>query len=146
MKTRTIGSGGLAGSALGALAEAVGPRDAHRGRRGRHPAAGPDDVRSSMPRFAPGNTEHNRRLVTGLATIAASVELTTAQLALAWLLTVEPDVVAVPGTRRSRHLAENVTAAGVQLSSETMRAIAGTFPAGIAAGDRRSPFDVDIQE
>jgi aryl-alcohol dehydrogenase-like predicted oxidoreductase len=134
--TRELGIGFIASSPLGRgmlTGAAVTP-------------PGPDDLRSSMPRFAPGNIEHNERLAAELAVIAASVELTPAQLALAWLLTVAPDVVAVPGTRRSRHLAENATAAGVRLTAETLRAIEAAVPAGVAAGARRSPFDVDIQE
>jgi aryl-alcohol dehydrogenase-like predicted oxidoreductase len=136
--TRELGIGFLASSPLG--------RGMLTGADAAVTPAAADDLRSSMPRFAPGNIEHNRRLVTELAAIAASAGLSAAQLALAWLLTVAPDVVALPGTRRSRHLAENVTAAGVRLSPETLRAIEDAVPAGVVAGARRSPFDVDIQE
>jgi aryl-alcohol dehydrogenase-like predicted oxidoreductase len=103
------------------------------------------NLRAGFPRFEAGRLEHNIGLVEGLAPIAARLGLTTGQLALAWLLTAAPDVVAVPGTRRAAHLAENVAAA-VRLDPETSRAVEAAVPASAASGGRTSPADADIQE
>lgn len=42
---------------------------------------------------------------------------TPAQVALAWLLDVSPALLPTPGTSSVRHLAENVSAAGIALTS-----------------------------
>ena len=45
---------------------------------------------------------------------------TPGQVALAWLLTRSPVVVAIPGTLSSRHLEENVGAQAVDLSADDL--------------------------
>jgi pyridoxine 4-dehydrogenase len=51
-----------------------------------------------------------------LAALAAASGHTPAQLALAWLLRRSPVVLPIPGTSSLDHVAENVAAAGVELS------------------------------
>jgi pyridoxine 4-dehydrogenase len=51
-----------------------------------------------------------------LAEIAARQQVTTAQLALAWLLRRAPNIIAIPGTTSIAHLEENVAAANLQLN------------------------------
>jgi len=53
--------------------------------------------------------------------IAARHRATPAQVALAWLLGVAPNVLLIPGTRTRTHLAENLGAGGVTLDSEATR-------------------------
>jgi len=55
-----------------------------------------------------------------VATIAAELEATPAQVALAWLLQKSPVVLPIPGTKSVEHLAENLGAARVTLSAEDM--------------------------
>jgi aryl-alcohol dehydrogenase-like predicted oxidoreductase len=53
---------------------------------------------------------------------------TPAQVALAWTLTVAPNVLLIPGTSSVRHLEENVAAADIELDDETreqLNAVAG---------------------
>ncbi len=50
---------------------------------------------------------------------------TPAQLALAWLLARSPTMVPIPGTTSLGHLEENVAAAGLRLSPQDVRALAG---------------------
>jgi aryl-alcohol dehydrogenase-like predicted oxidoreductase len=47
--------------------------------------------------------------------IAASHEATPAQIALAWIIDGEFGVIPIPGTASRRHLAENISAAGIIL-------------------------------
>src|SRR6266481_3669081 len=51
-----------------------------------------------------------------LAEIAARRQVTTAQVALSWLLHRAPNIIAIPGTTSIAHLEENVAAANLQLS------------------------------
>ena len=60
-----------------------------------------------------------------LGAAAAERGCTPAQLALAWLLARSPTMVPIPGTTSLGHLEENVAAAGLRLSPEDVRALAG---------------------
>ena len=53
-----------------------------------------------------------------LAEVAAELEATPVQTALAWLLHRSPVIVPIPGTASIAHLEENVAAAQLELSTE----------------------------
>jgi aryl-alcohol dehydrogenase-like predicted oxidoreductase len=55
-----------------------------------------------------------------LDAIAASVHATPMQVALAWLLHRAPNILLIPGTSSVKHLRENLQAAALQLSPETI--------------------------
>jgi pyridoxine 4-dehydrogenase len=55
-----------------------------------------------------------------LDTVAASLSATPMQVALAWLLHRAPNILLIPGTSSVRHLRENLQAAALQLSSQTI--------------------------
>jgi pyridoxine 4-dehydrogenase len=55
-----------------------------------------------------------------VAAIAAELDATPAQVALAWLLQKSPVVLPIPGTKSVEHLTENLGAAGLRLSAEDM--------------------------
>jgi pyridoxine 4-dehydrogenase len=55
-----------------------------------------------------------------VAAIAAELEATPAQVALAWLLQKSPVVLPIPGTKSVEHLTENLGAARLTLSAEDM--------------------------
>jgi len=67
------------------------------------------------PLGLPGDQRH--RLLTDhvLATLAARLGATSAQIALAWLLDLAPNILLIPGTRTRAHLVENLGAADVRL-------------------------------
>ena len=60
-----------------------------------------------------------------VAAVAARLDATPAQVALAWLLARSPAMLPIPGTSSVRHLEENVGAAGVRLSAEEVAEIGG---------------------
>jgi pyridoxine 4-dehydrogenase len=43
---------------------------------------------------------------------------TPAQIALAWLLSVQPNVLLIPGTSSVRHLEENMAVSGIELDQQ----------------------------
>jgi aryl-alcohol dehydrogenase-like predicted oxidoreductase len=53
-----------------------------------------------------------------LSNIAARLDATPMQVALAWLLQRSPNILLIPGTSSVGHLRENLKAATLQLSSE----------------------------
>jgi pyridoxine 4-dehydrogenase len=59
---------------------------------------------------------------------AARLGCTPAQVALAWTLSVAPNVLLIPGTSSVRHLEENLEAGSIELDDETrqqLNAVAG---------------------
>jgi aryl-alcohol dehydrogenase-like predicted oxidoreductase len=99
----------------------------------------PSDFRNQVPRFAPEARRANRALVDLLGHVAAAKGATPAQVALAWLLAQEPWIVPIPGTTRPHRLAENLGAAGLELSPEDLRGIADALDGIAVQGDRYPP-------
>lgn len=64
-----------------------------------------------------------RRLA--LQRVARNLEITPAQVALAWLLARSPMIVPIPGTGNRRHLEDNVAAHQIKLSAEQLAALNG---------------------
>ncbi len=57
--------------------------------------------------------------------IAARLEVTPMQVALAWLLHRSPNVLLIPGTSSREHLRENLAAAELVLDAETLKELEG---------------------
>jgi aryl-alcohol dehydrogenase-like predicted oxidoreductase len=96
------------------------------------------DFRRTDPRFQGADLDQNLAHVAALQRIAAGLEISPGQLALAWLLAQGLDVVPIPGSRRPERIEQNVAAAGVQLSAHDLHAIEMAVPRTAWAGDRRS--------
>jgi aryl-alcohol dehydrogenase-like predicted oxidoreductase len=99
-----------------------------------------DDVRRLQPRFSAGNFQKNLDLVAKVGQLAAKKGATPSQFAVAWVMSQGDDIVPVPGTKRRRHLDENIAAASLRLSKEDLAELDDIFPAGAAAGDRYPPM------
>ncbi len=78
------------------------------------------DIRTSIPRFTPEARQANHALVKLLATIVARKGVTSAQIALAWLLAQQLWIVPIPGTRRLERLEENIRAVEVDLTVDEL--------------------------
>lgn len=96
------------------------------------------DIRKSMPRFAPENYARNLQLLPPYKEIARDAGCTPAQLALAWLLHKGPDIIPIPGTTRVEHLREDLAAADMQLSQQTIARLEALINEGTVAGNRYS--------
>ena len=95
-----------------------------------------DDYRRFSPRFQGENFQRNLDLVHGIEEIAKEKGCKPSQLALAWVLAQDQNVVPIPGTKRRKYLDENVAALDVKLSPEDLGRIDMMFPPGAAAGLR----------
>jgi len=82
-----------------------------------------NDIRSTIPRFAPDALEHNQAVVDLLAGIGRRKGATPGQIALAWLLAQRPWIVPIPGTRKPHRLTENIGAAAIELSADELTEI-----------------------
>jgi aryl-alcohol dehydrogenase-like predicted oxidoreductase len=98
------------------------------------------DWRRTNPRFQGENFARNLRLVDRVRELAAAKDVTSAQLALAWVLAKGrasgTGVVPIFGTTRPERVEENLAALDVELSEEDLRTLDELAPVGAAAGDR----------
>ena len=74
-----------------------------------------------------------------LDAVAASVGATPMQVALAWLLHRAPNILLIPGTSSVKHLRENLQAAALQLSPETILTLDSLNKGDYNAGQTRRP-------
>ena len=95
-----------------------------------------DDLRATMPRFAPDSYAQNLRLLPPLQHLAERLGCTPAQLALAWLLHQGEHVIALPGTTQVAHLHENLGAATVQIDAAGLAELDALFAPERIIGDR----------
>jgi aryl-alcohol dehydrogenase-like predicted oxidoreductase len=98
-----------------------------------------DDTRKSHPRFQDDNADRNARLVVALEAIAADLGATPAQVALAWVLSRAPEVVAIPGMKTRAHLADNLTGGALVLPEKQLARIEAALSVFPVAGDRHPP-------
>ena len=95
-----------------------------------------NDRRRDHPRFHDGALEANVALIRPLLQTAQDKGCTPSQLALAWLLAQGEDIVPIPGTKRRRHLQENLGALEVALSADEARDLAGAIDDADVKGTR----------
>jgi aryl-alcohol dehydrogenase-like predicted oxidoreductase len=94
------------------------------------------DGRGRHPRFAGDNLARNLQLAAAIEAMAKAKGCTPGQVALAWLLAQDSDIVPIPGTKRSARVDENVAATGVALSADEAAKLSAALPPGAAAGGR----------
>ena len=100
----------------------------------------PDDFRRHNPRFTGENFQKNLQVVTAIEELAAQKGVSTAQLALAWVLGKGPqDFAPIPGTKRVKYLQENLGALNVSFTPEELARIDQVAPVGVAVGERYAP-------
>ena len=94
------------------------------------------DARRNMPRFQGDNLRRNLQLVEELKAHAAAENCSTAQLALAWVLSRAPYIVPIPGTSHRHRLEENAAAPSLKITADTEDALLQVFAPGAASGLR----------
>jgi len=99
------------------------------------------DFRNVVPRFAPENRKANQALVDLIGKFAKQKKVTSAQIALAWLLAQKPWIVPIPGTTKLHRLEENIGAVAVDLTSENLREL-DTAASKIALQGARYPEEL----
>lgn len=101
------------------------------------------DYRRLLPRWNRHNLAENLRQVEVVREIADEAGARPAQVALAWLLGHDRDVVPIPGTKRPARLDENLAALEVTLTTgqrnrlDRLKAAGGRYPSGSGVPSRR---------
>lgn len=94
------------------------------------------DIRLSMPRFLGNNLIDNLNLLTPLRKLAAEKQCTCAQLALAWLLAKDDNIIPIPGTQIAAHAEENFHSQAVSLSPQEMQLLEECISEQTVKGER----------
>jgi len=93
-----------------------------------------DDFRRSIPRFQGEQFYKNLDLLAEIQSIANEKQVTSSQLALAWV--IAKGVVPIPGTKRRKYLEENIAATEIRLGADDLARLEAVIPLGTETGDR----------
>ncbi|MFT4066739.1 aldo/keto reductase [Paraburkholderia sp.] len=95
-----------------------------------------NDNRATLPRFAPDAIRANLTIVEVLNSFGKTRGLTSAQVALAWMMAKAPWIVPIPGTTKLAHLDENLRAADVTLTPADIQELEAAVSRIRIVGDR----------
>lgn len=102
-----------------------------------------NDIRGAWPRFTPEALRANRRIVQVLNEFGKARGMTSAQVALAWMMCKHSFVVPLFGTTKLSHLEEDLRAADFKLTPDEIAELEAQVSAFPVVGDR---YDAVQQE
>lgn len=94
------------------------------------------DRRREMPRFQGDNLASNLAQLAAVERIAAAKGVSTAAVAIAWVLSRGDDIIAIPGCKRRETLKDTLNAASVSLTADDLAAIDDGFDPAAISGTR----------
>jgi aryl-alcohol dehydrogenase-like predicted oxidoreductase len=86
------------------------------------------DWRLTLPRFTDEAIKENLKFVEVVEQIAQDKKVSKAQVALAWVLSKNDEIVTIPGTRKVHRLEENLGAFKVELTKSDLATIQNSMP------------------
>ncbi|KAM0792742.1 hypothetical protein ACM66B_002518 [Microbotryomycetes sp. NB124-2] len=81
------------------------------------------DIRNHLDKFQEENLEHNLKLYYKIKEIADAKNVTTTQIAIAWLVQAWDGIIPIPGSTRPEGVAEALGAAELKLSDADLKQI-----------------------
>lgn len=93
-----------------------------------------NDWRKSIPRYQKENFTNNIKLLHELENMAKEKNISTAQLAIAWVIT--KGHIPIPGTKQRKYLQQNIEATKIQLSQEDIDRLEAIIPLSKNTGAR----------
>ncbi len=100
----------------------------------------PQGAHFLAPRMQGENYSRNMQTVKALDAMAKAKGVTSAQLALAWVLAQGDDIVALAGISRPARIADNMAALDVVFSADDLAQLDQAFAAGAIVGERYPEF------
>lgn len=95
-----------------------------------------NDNRHTLPRFQPEAIRENTRIVNTLQQWGRTRGMTSAQVALGWLLHKAPWIVPIPGTTKESHLIENLHTTAFNIPDSDWLALENVVAEMPVVGDR----------
>lgn len=95
-----------------------------------------NDFRRAIPRFQGERFNKNIELVNAIEAMAQIKEVTSSQLALAWI--ISKGILPIPGTKRRKYLEQNIAATTILLTPEDISRLESIIPLGTDTG---APYD-----
>lgn len=93
------------------------------------------DFRLSNPRFTDEAIKENLKFVEVVEQIAQAKKVSKAQVALAWVLSQNDEIVTIPGTKKAHRLEENLGTFSVEFTKTDMDTIQKSMPS-VTVGNR----------
>lgn len=104
------------------------------------------DLRAVFPRFTKENIKANMPLVEMLADVAKQKNVSTVQIALAWLLAQKPFIVPIPGMDKMEYITDNIKSVNVELTADDLTEIENRLAKIEIKGDRLNKDLLDLSE
>ncbi len=101
-----------------------------------------NDFRRAIPRFQEEHFYKNIELVEAIENMAKEKEITSSQLALAWI--ISKGIVPIPGTKRRTYLEQNIEASKIVLSEADIHKLESIVPLGTDTGATYDEFGMGL--
>lgn len=92
------------------------------------------DMRLNLPKYQGEQFYKNNELVNEIKKLATEKDITTAQLALAWIMA--KGHLPIPGTKRVKYVEQNIASTNVILTEDDLKRLENIIPLGTITGDR----------
>jgi aryl-alcohol dehydrogenase-like predicted oxidoreductase len=94
------------------------------------------DFRRAIPRFQGVQFDKNIELVKAIEAMAEEKNVTSSQLALAWI--ISKGILPIPGTKRRKFVEQNIAATAIDMSDAELAQLESIVPLGTDTG---APYD-----
>ncbi|KAJ6498132.1 aldo/keto reductase [Mycena vitilis] len=94
------------------------------------------DIRLRFSRFKDENLKHNLPIVESLDRMAKGKGITVAQLCIAWVAALGPNVIPLPGSSKASRTLENLEAGDIVLNAEELKELSEIIAKHGVKGDR----------
>lgn len=101
-----------------------------------------NDFRRGIPRFQGEHFQKNIELVEAIENMAKEKEITSSQLALAWI--ISKGILPIPGTKRRKYLEQNIEASKIELSETELQKLESIVPLGTNTGATYDEFGMGL--
>ncbi|MEI7486696.1 MAG: aldo/keto reductase [Chryseobacterium sp.] len=95
-----------------------------------------NDFRRGIPRFQGEHFHKNIELVEAIENLAKEKDITSSQLALAWI--ISKGIVPIPGTKRRKYVEQNIEASKIVVNEAHLQKLESIVPLGTDTG---APYD-----
>ena len=100
------------------------------------------DFRRGIPRFQGEQFQRNIELVEAIENMAKEKQITSSQLALAWI--ISKGIVPIPGTKRRKYLEQNIAASDIKLTENDLATLEIILPLGTDTGNPYDEFSMGL--